>query len=347
MGNRDRGPPVPMNEGESSKRASVWKTTGIGVAVGVLLFATLVTIPAAVRPATDLALPAITTNSCGVGSLPYQPAYDPSNHYIYVPNQGSHNVTVVTPNCKTVASIALPSSSDPTSAVYDPSDNWVYVADTNLSQLYAISGTSIKKTITSSLFDQPWNPIYDPGEAGLIVPDFMGRNVTFVQGSSVVENIPVGIEPHAVVYDPYYGTLLVANEWTNNVTILSAVTLAHVADVPVGTTPGFIAYDPADQLDYVDNYNGYNITLLTGDGGQAGSIYLGTFAVAVLFDQKNLDIYAACDQARYLQVIHGTSLVRTEIFVLPSADPTGEVFVDFTNMVYVTDPYYDLLYIMP
>jgi len=320
---------------------------GIGTAVGALLFAALVAMPAGTHRPTELSLPAITTNSCGMGSLPDQPAYDPSDHYLYVPNQGSNNVTVVTPNCASVASIALPSGSDPTSAVYDPSDNYVYVADTNLSCLYVLSGTTLKKTISSSLFDGPWDPIYDPGEAGLIVPDYSGHNVTFVQGTKVIGNYPVGIEPHAVAYDPYYATLLVANEWTDNVTILSAINLGHVADVPVGTNPGYIAYDPADQLDYVVNLNGYNITLLTGTGAQAGSISLGTFATTVVFDQKNLDMYASCNQARYLQVIHGTSLVRTEIFVLPHADPIGEAFVDATNMMYVTDPYYDLLYIMP
>lgn len=328
------------------QRHRLWVSMGIAVSIGAVVLAAMVG-AFANRPGTAGATsPSITTNSCGVGNQPDQPAWDPSNHYLYVPNQVSDNVTVVTPNCKTVTSIALPTGADATSAVFDPANNWVYVTDTSLNCIYALSGTSLKKNITSSLLDAPINPTYDPAIGGLVVPDYYASNVSIVQGSHVVENLPVGIEPRAASFDPSTDTILIANTWTNNVTILGA-DLTHLADVPVGADPWSIAYDAADQLDYVANGNGYNLTVINGYGAQITSISLGTYPTTVVFDQKNLDIYVSCSQARYLQVIHGTSLIRTEIFVLPYADPWGVTFVDYTNMVYVTDPVYNLLYIMP
>ena len=101
-----------------------------------------------VAPAANEAL--ATPSSCRVGHDPSVPAYDPVDDEVYVPNEGSSNITVIKSTCTVAATITLPETSEPTAAAFDPATNCIYVTDINLNQVYVISGTSIRSTITGS-----------------------------------------------------------------------------------------------------------------------------------------------------------------------------------------------------
>lgn len=103
--------------------------------------------------------------TCAVGNGPHFDAYDPVNHYIYVPNSGSSDLSIVSGGCTLVDTITFPTGAVTYAAEFDPTNNWVYVTDYALNQVYVLNGTKLLTTITSSAFDSPLGVTYDPGDA--------------------------------------------------------------------------------------------------------------------------------------------------------------------------------------
>lgn len=317
-------------------RTKRWRSTLVGLAAAGIVVALVLASNATALSNRQTSRPAATKSfSCSVGTQPEQPAYDPVNHYIYVPNSGSGNVTVVRPPCTVVATITLPSGSAPTGAVFNSLNNHVYVTDMSLNQVYVISGTTVLSTIVKSAFHCPVFPAFDPGANVIAIPNGCGHTVTFLTSTDRALSVPVGKGPGAVGYDPHFATLLVANVLSGNVTVLNAITLAHITDVTLGLGyyPNGVVYNPVCACDFVSD-NGLSIvTALSGNGTIIGSINVGLAPSQMAWSQKSLDVYVANYASNNISVIHGTSVVRT----IPGGDqPDGAVYCDFNGMVYVT-----------
>jgi DNA-binding beta-propeller fold protein YncE len=285
---------------------------------------------------------------CGVGDAPSQPAYDPVNHLLYVPNQRSHNITVLQSTCKPIASIVIPNQPDLYDAAFDPVNNYVYVTDLNNNAVDVISGTTLRATISSPSFDAPMGIVYDPGDQVLAVTNYQGNNVTFVAGFSAISSLAVGSNPRGIDYDPFFGTLLVANYGSHNVSIINAIYLTKVRDVGAGFEPIAVAFDYNDSLDYVANIGAGNLTVMTGDGGVVGSVKLGTGPSTapsdVAWSQKALAIYVPCYPLKKVFVVQGLKVVRSDSTPAGSV-PIGVAYSDFNGKVYVTDQVLNVTYV--
>ena len=261
----------------------------LSLMVGILVLAILMNGVAANGRSSSFS-PAISASSsgrCPVGDLPSQPAYDPSNHYLYVPNQVSHNVSILTANCIEIANVTLGKGNDPIAAVFNPSNNDVYVSGGNHHKIYVIHNTALVHTISSSLIDSPWGMVYDPAVQSVIVTDYADASVTAIYGMVPFDVTPVGYDPVAVAYDPYENQLLVTNSFSNNVTIIGASSLDVIGSIPVGADPQQVAFDPQDSMDYVANVNSNNVSVIFLDT-VVSTISLSVGPDGVAFDQKNL-----------------------------------------------------------
>jgi DNA-binding beta-propeller fold protein YncE len=293
--------------------------------------------------------------TCAVGSQPSVPAYDPVNHYIYVPNIGSNNISVIRAPCLVVATIPLPGHSDPYSAVFDPANNYVYVSGYHSDRVYLISGTQLIHTIVNPAFCGPEFLGFDPVGEMVAVPNSCHDTVSFIRGTDVVKSIAVGNEATSVAYDAYAATLLVTDFGSNNVTVLNADNLETIKVTPGFFCPIEVAFDAADHLDYVTNLCSLNkpVTLLTSAGERVGTVAAhGPFDV--VWSQSARAMYVSVGMEGYptgVDVISGHSIVKT--ISLPANGPLGhptalwgEVYSEFNDKVYVTDLNNNILYVV-
>jgi DNA-binding beta-propeller fold protein YncE len=236
----------------------------LAIGAGMVLTSGLAAVvQGAVAPAANA--PLATPSSCRVGHDPGIPAYDPVDHEVYVPNEGSSNITVIKGTCTVAATLTLPKTSEPTAAAFDPPTNCIYVTDIELDQVYVISGTSIRTTITGS-FHEPYGLGYDPAADSLAVTNFAGNTVSFISaGNTVTQTVGVGAGPDAVDYDLPFNTLDVANRGSDNVTILNAhFPFDPVGNLAVGSGPEGVSYDPEDQEILVANTGSNNVSVISG-----------------------------------------------------------------------------------
>lgn len=155
-----------------------------------------------------------------VGEYPVGGAYDPSTGDLFIVNQFSDNVSVVdAASLRTVGSVAI--GAEPTGVAFDPTSGRVIVSiQGNQSLWFAYSNASLIDAATLSV-------------------------VASIHG--------VGMWTDGLVDDPSSGTVLFANEFSNNLTVVDPATGKFLGSIAV-EAPGSLVgqsssselYDPAD-----------------------------------------------------------------------------------------------------
>jgi DNA-binding beta-propeller fold protein YncE len=284
-------------------------------------------------------LPAVTPDThCAVGSNPHFAAYDPVDHEVYVPNSGSSNRSILNGTCSVVATISFPSGAVTYAAGFDPTNHYVYVTDYGLNQVYFISGTKLVTTIRSASFDEPLGVAFDPGDAIMAVVNRGTDTVTLIFGTTVDFTITVGSGPVMFGYDPYYGRFLVSNFRSDNVTSLNATFPGAEAcnmNIPVGTEPFGIAFDSADSQDYVANEGSNNVTVIFGNGAQAGSVSVGTAPREAVWDQAKLAVCVTNYGSGNVSEIRGLHVVGT-VTGPSGSEFLGSAYDEATDQLFVT-----------
>jgi DNA-binding beta-propeller fold protein YncE len=286
--------------------------------------------------------PAFTT--CPTGGSPMYSAFDPVNHYMYIPNFFTSNITVLKNTCTLVGTIALPAHSTPVAMAFDPANNEMYVTDSTNNAVYAISTLTVVGTVTSSLISAPWAITWDPGDSMLLVTDLgTTYNVVGISGSTVLGSTSTGSYPYGICYDPFYNSILVLNAASDNVTFLNAYSPLSkpTGSAPTGSEPRACAYSPATSEDYIVNYQSGNVTVMDGIGGGVTSITVGTYPTGIAWDQATLEMFVANHLKGSVSVISGTTVVHTLKGVAPTSE--GATYDWQNNLVYVSSEYgYDV-----
>jgi DNA-binding beta-propeller fold protein YncE len=294
------------------------------------------------------ARPVVLSNpaTCPVGSSPSVPAYDPVNHYLYVPDQESSNVTVLTPNCHSVASITLPVMAGVSAIVYDPADNDLYASDVYRGGVYVLHDLKLIHTIPSTKIECPTEPAYDPVLGDVVVGIGCGTpKLALLSGTAVVKEIgPTKIweSPGAMAYDPTSNRFLVAYPSNDNVTFYNPTTFKVLGKIPVGNDPDSIAYDSANHFDYVSSYDSRNVSVFSssGAGKLHATINVGSGPVNIGFSPKTEEVYVANSESANVSVINGTKLKAPIALFSSFSRPAGVVYDAVTEKMYVTDAQY-------
>lgn len=216
--------------------------------------------------------------SIDVGAEPYISAVDSVNGYVYVPDTGGSNVTIIN-GTSVVGTIDV--GATPGLALFDSVNGFVYVP-------YCVCGAS------------PW-----------------GAGVAVIDGASMMTKIPLNGSPTGAAVDTADGFVYIGIEndsgANNAVAVLNGTALAGWVLVPC---PGLLAYDSADGEVYaaaggcgsgIDTvYVISNSTLVTG---------LPPFSLAVsaiVVDGGDGDVFCVNSTDRAganVFVVHGTSVV--------------------------------------
>lgn len=258
-----------------------------------------------------------------VGSAPGGVGYDPGNGDVYVANSGSANVTALS---GTAVIAAIRVTANPSGVAYDPGNAYVYVSD--LAQGGGDSGVSVlsgTRTVANITGFTGW-----AGTSGVAIDGANGDAyeavtvpagwVSVFSGTTWLRTIHTGENtPDAVAYDPADGYVYVANEFSNNVTVISGTTI--VAAVGVGNSPDCIGYDPTNQEIYVANWGSSSVTAISGTKVVA-SIPVGLRPVGVAYDSGNGDLYVANSGSDNVSIIlaGASGPTLTGVSVNPSSD---------------------------
>ena len=155
-----------------------------------------------------------------VGTGPWGIAYDPSNDYLYVADNGGSNVTVINATLnRTIAS--LPVGLGPTGVLYVPANGVVYVANYNSHNVSDIYGTTILNTSgISTPGPNPRDLTYDAADNDVYVADQQGGDVAVINCTNEQDlrdislgagnDVGGGTIPNGVTYDLANGDIYVA-----------------------------------------------------------------------------------------------------------------------------------------
>ena len=354
----------------TSKR---WSRTG-GWAVGAA-FAAILTVGILLGSGVWSAASASTTlspnnaekdASCKVGDAHRNPAFDPVNHYVYVPNPESSNISVLKAPCTVVATISTGFGSEPGAAAFDPSSDDVWVTDYALSEVYVISGTKIIYTFNGlgpyTWLDGPRAIAYDPvdpeEEVGcMVVANYLADNVTLLCSAQSgvyfgFGSYPTGTGPFAISYDPLLNYMLVANYGSGNVTLLEPTTnlfqtLVYEGSITTGSEPVAIAYDPTQGCDYIANLGSNDVTRWCEILAPYAQTNISGFdqPTSLTWSQAKLAVYVTNWGSGGLWAIGGSTGKSIVQKISSVAGIEGSTYDTATNDLYVTNDITNSVYV--
>ena len=230
----------------------------------------------------------------GVGASPDAAVVDPSTGDVYVADCGGSAVSVLSGESE-IASV--PVGTSPCSLALDSVSDEVYVANEGSDNVSVLSGLGVLGQVTVG--SSPDAVAFDPADGEVYVANNVSENVTVLNGLAVAGNVPVGADPSFASFDPYLGAVEVANTNSSNVSVLNgsavvatlsvtgdpvwvgpgltgafgfvagwstnAVTVLNATttlrNVTVGALPTYGIADPVNQLMYIVDSGGNNVSV--------------------------------------------------------------------------------------
>ena len=259
-----------------------------------------------------------------VGALPFSAAYDSANGYVYVVNEASNSVSVVS-GTSVVSTTNV--GNEPYHAAYDSANGYVYVTNFGGDTVSVLSGTSVVGTVPVG--SEPYAVAVDSANGYVYVTNLDGSSVSVLSGTSLVATVPVGSGPLAAAADIANGYVYVANMNENSVSVLSGTSV--VGTIDVGSTPYFATYDSANGYVYVNNFGSDNVSILSGTS-VVSSVKVGVSPYKSVVDSNNGDVYITNMGSDSVSVLSGTSVVGT---VAVGSIPEVPLYDSANGYVYV------------
>ena len=235
------------------------RISGSIVAVALMLGVGASVLVVGVAHASDLA-PAAVPATAGVsihytiplGKDPGGGAYDTRNQAVYVSNQKSDNVTVVSSSTHSHSSI--PVGTSPYSILYDPNNGKLYVPNYNSSNVSIIYGATNKVIANPSLGNgaRPTAVYLDPANGNVVVineSSYPHPDVAWIINGSTntAKKVALGLGYLTLpVYSPSSKELYIQNQYSK--TLSAILTSGTVRTIALTHEPDVLFYDPVSHL---------------------------------------------------------------------------------------------------
>ena len=284
--------------------------------------------------------------------------YTPTNT-VYVANIGSDTVSVIS---GTEVIDTVPVGDYPIALDVNARNGYVYVINRDSDSVSIIQGAEVVETI-----GRP-HPRALAAQDGLIYSANSNGTLSVIEGASLLDTIPVGKNPRALVGDDTY--LYTANASDATVSVISDTTpvttvavgggpqalaaytptqrvyvanatsdtvsviknLAVEATIPVDGGLGALAVDPATGDVFVTNGLSDTVTIIN-DVSQVGTVAVNGGPEALAFNPTNGYVYVANSLSDTVSILNGTALQATRAV---SATPSAVAVHPETGYVYVT-----------
>ena len=247
-----------------------------------------------------------TTNTITAGNSPYAVALNQVTNKVYVPNMGDNTVTVIdAANGGTTS--PLSTGTGPTAVAVNPATNKIYVPNSGSANVTVIDGLNGNATTQVSAGQGPFAVAVDTASNKAYVTNSVDGTVTVIDGTNQTSNITVGTAPKGLAINEETDTIVVANQGSNNVTVISGTTNATTT-VPAGSSPVAVGVNPAENNFYVVNQGSNNVTVIDGDTlERIDLISVGNSPGAVVVNPLSNRIYVANQSDNSVSVIDGAA----------------------------------------
>ncbi len=238
-------------------------------------------------------------NPAGAVTSPFGIAYDSGTDQLFVADDGTNNVSVISPTTGAVfANVSV--GVGPSAVVYDSGTGQVFVADTGSDNVSVINDSGPQK-------------------------------------DTVVATIPVGVAPsfftsEGLAYDSGTGQVFVANTDSSNISVIDdsgpeADTVVATVTIP-GSSPEGLTYDSGTGQVFVADGVYWNFVSVINDSGPSADSVTATIAVpgvspcAVAYDPAAGEVFVVDVDSNSGNVINDTSLSLVANFTTLDTDST-------------------------
>jgi YVTN family beta-propeller protein len=157
----------------------------------------------------------------------------------------------------------------------------------------------------------------------------------------VVASISVGSGPYGIAYDDAHDHIYVANDYSDNVTVINGSTNTVLRSIAVGGHPIAVAYDSAKDYVYVVNSgNGSgagNLTVVNATNyGIVTNVTVGQGASAIAYDGAQGLLFITNAQANTVSVVSDTTNAVVQTLSVGTS-PTGVAYDSHNGYVYVAN----------
>jgi YVTN family beta-propeller protein len=247
--------------------------------------------------------PPTTTKNITVGKDPAGVTYDPATNTVFVTNEGSATVSVISGSSVVKT---IPVGKNPETIIYDPKNTLLYTVNSGSNNVSVIDGTTDKVLGTVSGFTSFYPiSVYDPSNgavylfanAGLTTPSIAYRLPTTSPWTYTA--IKLGMYSIDATYDPATTEVVVSNEFSSNLSLVNSSTnKVKTVALPTGAYPGISAYNPTNKdLYVVDEGNlgapakSGNVSVLGSNNKIVKTVAVGGHPISVVLNPSNHDVY--------------------------------------------------------
>jgi YVTN family beta-propeller protein len=149
--------------------------------------------------------------------------------------------------------------------------------------------------------------------------------------------IPVGSNPFGVAVDDLTGDIFVTNSGSANVSILSGLNAAPIANVAVGSDPIGVAWDSQTNTIFVANSGSNNVSVINGSTLLVqANVAVGAVPWGVAADSATGQVFVADSAASEVSVLNGTT-DAVAATVGAGDEPYGVAYDNVSGTVYVSN----------
>jgi len=164
--------------------------------------------------------------------------FDPSKSRVFVPNIGSHNITILDASDRTLIT-HLPTGRGPEGAGVHPDGESLYVANQHDNTLQIIDLETLDTTFERKIGTCPIRVAFSPDGSYAFVPNRESNDVSIIDCERPweIKRIPTGIWPGGTVFDREGNRAFVANNKTNDVSVIDVPALREIGRYNAGIHP--------------------------------------------------------------------------------------------------------------
>lgn len=154
----------------------------------------------------------------------------------------------------------------------------------------------------------PVSVAYNPYNGYVYVVNLESFTVSVINGTKVIANVEVGQYPGEILYNPINHYIYVADQGSNDVVVINGTKV--IARVPVPSGPSYLAYNPKNGLVYVSNGGLFTVSVINNTKVVA-NITVGNYPNFIYYDEYNGLLYVVNLGSNSISVIQGLNVVNT------------------------------------
>jgi len=244
-----------------------------------------------------------------VGQWPEDILFDPGSDRVFVADEGSATITVLSADGQKIGTIALHTRAR--HVAVDPALGHLYAPNEGSDFVSAFNTRDLGERYRVSVGRQPHGIAVDRASHRVFVGNEAEDSLTAFDGRTgrVLYTVPVGPGPGGVAADPVTGRVFVVSVKADRVAAIDGGTGARLAEIPVGRGPTHLGINTVSGMVYVVNTEERSVSVLDGrEIRLRATLPLGNYPLAVAVDEKAGRGYVVNNRENTLSIVEEASL---------------------------------------